>query len=225
IAYAVAFMILLVLGIIFYVNVTAASLQQYPLSIQVILNPLVTLFLFTTPALTMRSLSEEQRSGTLELLLTSPVRDFELVVGKWLAGFLFLLTITLVTLAYAIILNRITDPGIDQGLLIAGYGGLILLSAAFIAIGVATSSIFSNQIAAFFTTLGILMVFWMIGVPAQITGANEGASLLSYLDMSEHYFSSFFQGIVQLQDIIFYLSVTALALLLGTVSIETRRWR
>ncbi len=229
VAYVIAFMILLVLGIIFYVNIVSAVVQQqqgYPSipDVQIFLNPFVTLLLFTTPAVTMRTLAEEQRMGTLELLLTSPVKDWELVVGKWLGSFLFIMSIVAVTLIYAFILNGLVSPGIDQGLLVSGYLGLALMISAFVAIGVVISSLFSNQIAAFFASVGVLLVFWLIGYPAQ-NSTGVGAQILQYLDLSMHYYNTFLQGIIQIQDIVYYLSMTALALFLGTVSVEIRRWR
>jgi ABC-2 type transport system permease protein len=223
-AYMVAFMILLILGIIFYANIAGSMIQQFPPSIQGVLGPLTTILLFVTPAITMRLLAEEQRLGTMELLLTAPVRDWELVVGKWLGGFLFLLTILAVTWLYPIVMNQMVDPGIDQGPLITGYLGMVLICAALVAIGVAVSSLFSNQIAVFFATLGIYLVLWLIGVPTQAMGAG-GGELLSYLDITEHFYNTFYQGIIDLSDVIYFLSLTALALFLGTVSVETRRWR
>lgn len=223
-AYAVAFMILLILGIIFYANILAAIVQQYAPSIQMVLNPMVTLFLFTTPAITMRSLAEEQKMGTLELLLTAPIRDWELIVGKWLGGFLFVLTILAVTLVYPLVLNQLISPGIDRGLLLAGYLGLALMTGTFIAIGVSISSLFSNQIAAFFATLGILLALWMLSFPSQVMGSASG-EIFRYLDLSGHYYDTFYQGIIELKDVIYYLSAIAFLLLLGTISLETRRWR
>ena len=224
IAYAIAFMILLIIGILFYANILAATVQQYVPSIQVVVGPLVTLFLFTTPAVTMRTLADEQKTGTLEILLTAPVRDWEVVVGKWLGGVLFILTILLATWVFPIILNQLIEPGIDQGLMLANYLGLFLMSAAFLAIGVMASSFFSNQIAAFFVTLGIILGLWMIGVPSQAMG-GAGSELLRYLDLGEHFYSTFYRGVIALKDIIYYLSLIALALFLGSVSVETRRWR
>jgi ABC-2 type transport system permease protein len=223
IAYAIAFAILLILGILFYANIMAAATQQYAPSVQIVLGPLVTLLLFTTPAITMRTLAEEQKNGTLEILLTAPVRDWEVVVGKWLGGMLFILILLLLTWFFPIILNQLVKPGIDQGLMASGYLGLVLLTSAFLAIGVMTSSFFSNQIAAFFACLGILLVLWMVSYPAQAVGATGG--LLTYIDMSEHYYGNFMRGVVDIKDIVYYVSVTALALFLGSVSVETRRWR
>ncbi len=224
IAYAIAFAILLILGILFYANILAASAQQYAPTVQVIIGPLVTLLLFTTPAITMRALAEEQKNGTLEILLTAPVRDWEVVVGKWLGGMLFILALLLLTWFFPIILNLIIKPGIDQGLMASGYLGLVLMTSAFLAIGVMTSSFFTNQIAAFFASLGILLVLWMISYPSQAMGAT-GGDLLRYLDLSEHFYNTFYRGVIELKDIVYYLSVTAVALFLGSVSVETRRWR
>src|SRR4030067_662276 len=177
VAYLVAFIILLILGILFYANVTAAIMQQFPPGVQVVLGPLITLLLFASPAITMRLLAEEQRMGTMELLLSAPVRDWELVVGKWFGGFLFILTILAVTWLYPIFLNQMVDPGIDQGPLISGYLGIILFTASLVAIGVAVSSLFSNQIAVFFATLGVYLFLWLISLPSQASG-GVGADLL-----------------------------------------------
>lgn len=229
-AYLIAFMLLLVLGILFYLNVQLAAQQAsagFVPGVQIVLGPMATLLMLATPAITTRLLAEEQRMGTIELLLTAPVRDWELVVGKWLGAFLFMATIIAATLIFPLALNQFVDPGIDQGPLISGYLGILLLVAAMIAVGVAVSSMFSNQIAAFAATLGILVLFWwIIGPIAQTVGPAGGSSeLISYLDFSEHFFANLIQGIIDLRDITFYLSVTALALFIGTVSVEMRRWR
>jgi ABC-2 type transport system permease protein len=223
-AYMIAFMLLLILGVIFYANILASMVQQFPPGIQIVIGPLVTLLLFATPAVTMRLLAEEQRLGTMELLLTAPLRDWELVVGKWLGGFLFLLTIIAVTWLYPLLLNQLVSPGIDQGPMLSGYLGVILFASALVAIGVAVSSLFSNQIAVFFTTLGIFLLLWLISMPSQAMGAVSGG-LLRYLDFSEHYYNTFYVGVIDTSDVIYYLTITALALFLGTVSLETRRWR
>jgi ABC-2 type transport system permease protein len=224
VAYAVAFLIFLVLGYIFFSGVLfASSQQQYVPDVTIILSPMIFIFLFTVPALTMRSIADERKSGTMELLLTAPVRDWELIVGKWLGAYLFVLSIILVTWIYPIILNRLVQPGLDQGLMLTGYLGVALATATFVAIGVVVSSLFSNQIAAFFTTLGILLLLWIISNPAQAVGPNAGA-ILSYLSLSDHFYNTFNQGIIELQDIIFYLSLTSLSLFLGSISVQVRRW-
>lgn len=226
-AYLIAFGILLVLGIFFFLNLQFAALQQFAPGVQITIAPLATLLMLATPAVTTRLLAEENGRGTIELLLTAPVRDWELVIGKWLGGFLFLLTIIVITLIYPLILNQLVDPGIDQGPLISGYIGLTLLTAALVAVGVAVSSLFDNQIWAFGATIALLIVlWWVIGPIAQTVGpSGESATLIQYLDFSNHFFSNLLEGIIDLTDVVYYLSVTALALFLGTLSVETRRWR
>jgi len=226
--YMIAFVMLAVLGIFFYLNLQVSVIQPgYTPSIEVFLAPLATMLVLLIPAVTTRLLAEEQRLGTIELLLTSPVKDWELVVGKWLGGFLLILTIVAVTLIYPLILNQMIEPGIDQGPFISGYLGIALLGSALIAVGVAVSSFFSNQIAAFITTLGVFIIIWWILDPvARIAGAGGGNfELINYLNFSDHFFSNLFYGILDLRDVVYYLSVTALSLMIASISVEMRRWR
>jgi ABC-2 type transport system permease protein len=227
VAYMVAFVILLVLGIFFYLNIQVASIQQgYVPGVEITLVPLGTMLILVTPAITTRLLAEERRLGTIELLLTAPVRDWEMVVGKWLGGFFLLLTIVAITLVFPILLNQFVQPGIDQGPLVSGYLGMILLCASLVAVGVFISSLFSNQIAAFVTTMGLMIFLWWVMRPiAQVAGPmGTGGELLSYLDFGGHFLDNLVRGVINLADVIYYLSVTALALFFGTVSVEIRRW-
>jgi ABC-2 type transport system permease protein len=161
----------------------------------------------------------------MELLLTAPVRDSELVIGKWFGSFLFVLTLIAITWVYPLLLNFIVEPGIDQGPLISGYLGLILASAAFLGIGVAISSLFSSQVASYITTFGLIVVFWWImGIASQV-GTGAFGTIFQYLDMSAHFYDNFYRGVIQLSSVVFYVSLTALALVLGSVSVEARRWR
>lgn len=228
VAYIVAFLILAVVGGLFTASILFAMQamgQVSPPGVQVITSTLMFVLVFASPALTMRLLSEEQRLGTMELLLTAPVRDWELVVGKWLGAFLFVLTIIALTIFYALALNALVDPGIDQGILISGYLGVILVSACFLAIGVAISSLFSNQVASFLATFGVLIFFWWIfAILAQVSGTTT-AEVMRYLDISTRFYENLIQGLLELSDLVYILSVTALALFLGSVSVEMRRWR
>ena len=191
-AYMIAFSILVVLGILFYLNIQVAALQQFAPSVQITLGPMATLLMLATPPITTRLLAEEMRSGTIELLLTAPVRDWDLVVGKWLGGFLLLLTIVAISFVYPVVLNQLVTPGIDQGPLMSGYLGMILLCAALVAIGVAVSAFFSSQIAAFAATLGILiLMWWILGPIAQTIGqVGLAGKVIGYLDLSAHYFDN-----------------------------------
>jgi len=227
VAYMVLFVVMLVLGIFFFLNLQVASQQQgYTPGAEITMIPLATMLMLIIPAITTRLIAEERRLGTIELLLTAPVRDVELVIGKWLGGLLMLLTIILFSLVYPLILNQLVDPGIDQGPIMSGYLGLVLISASGVAIGLFISSLFNNQIAAFVTTLGVMIFLWWILSPiAQVTGPLGGSSeILAYLDYSGHYFETMARGIIDSKDLVFYLSVTALGLFLSTISVEMRRW-
>lgn len=232
IAYVVAFVVLLTLGIMFGLTVLVYSQNALgggfgaPPSapdISGITGTFTFLMILTIPALTMRLVADETRMGTMELLLTAPVRDWELIVGKWLGGFLFMLTLIAVSLIYPLILNALESPGIDQRQMMTAYLGLILVSGALLALGVGASSIFSNQFAAFFATLGLFVfLWWLVGFPAQYVPA--GSDLFSYLDMQSHFYNSMNTGVIHLSDVSYYLSLLALGLFAGTTAVEVRRW-
>lgn len=228
-AYIVMLIVLGVVGIIFALNLLALTSDPFGMGGQapnttIVTGPMAFLLVFSAPALTMRLLADEQRMGTMELLLTAPLRDWELVLGKWLGSFLFVLTIVVITLIFPLIMNMLTSPGIDQQLMLSGYLGVVLISAAFLAVGVGASSMFSNQFAAFFTSMGILVImWWLIGAPAQFL--SSGSEIFTYLDMNSRFYNSLLQGVINLSDIVYFLSVTALGLFVGTVFVETRRWR
>ncbi len=227
VAYVFVFFFMLLLGLFFTINlrnaIQQAAYTNTAPTVQIIISPMVTLLLFVMPAITMRSISEEMHMGTMELLLTAPVKDFELVVGKWLGAFLFMITLLAITWIYPIILNFLVKPGIDQGLLLSGYLGLLLMVSSLIAIGVFISSLFSNQIVAFIASLLLVLVLWFISLFAGSAGGLL-SQLLTYFGFVEHYYN-FFQGTVDLSDVVYYLSLTSLALVLGSVTVEMRRWR
>lgn len=230
IAYVVAFIVLFTTGIYFAYIISFFSQQSAFGSTQTPdITPInwlfVFLLVFTTPAITMRSLSDEARAGTLELLLTAPIRDYELVVGKWLGGFLFILTVLAVTLVYPIIMNSLVTPGIDQQLMISSYLGVILSAAAFLALGVGISAIFTNQIAAFFATFGLFFILWfMMGIFGNLVQGG-GSQVFQYLNLSSHFSDQLNTGVIQLQDVVYFLSLIALGLFTGTTAVEVRRWR
>ncbi len=183
----------------------------------------VFMMIFLSPALTMRLLSDEARMGTLELLLTAPVRDFELVAGKWLGAFLFVFTLVALTLVFPIIMGNLVEPNLDFKLLIASYLSVILMTAALLALGVGISAMFTNQFAAFFLTLGLFFVLWfVIGIPSYFV--TTGGTVFTYLSLSDH-FSSVNSGSLALADLVYYFSLIALGLYVGTAAIEIRRWR
>jgi ABC-2 type transport system permease protein len=226
IAYVVAFTILLVLGIIFALVVYTSSQNALYGSVPDI-SPITGSFAFllvlSVPALTMRLLAEENRMGTMELMLTAPVRDSELVIGKWLGGFLFILTIVAFTLVYPIVLNGMVKPGIDQGAMITSYLALILVAGSFLAVGVGISALFESQVVAFFVTMVTLVaLWWLMGFPADYI--QTGGEVFRYLDLQTHFYS-LAQGQILLSDVVYFLSLIAVGLFTGTMAVETRRWR
>lgn len=230
IAYVVAFMILLTIGIIFAINIyyfmqnAFQSFGQTP-DVSSLTGAFAFLLVLSVPALTMRLVSDEARMGTLELLLTAPLRDFELIAGKWLGAFLFILTILAMTLVYPIILNNLVDPGIDQQLMMSSYLGVILVAAAFLALGVGISALFTNQVAALFVTLSaFVFLWWLIGFPASVV-QGSASEVLQYLDMKTHFYNALNVGSIKLADLVYFLSLIALGLFIGTTAVETRRWR
>jgi ABC-2 type transport system permease protein len=224
VAYVVAAAIYLVLGGIFFINIYfGLQGSQIAPDGRMVLGPLVTILLFATPALTMHLLADEQRMGTIELLLTAPVNDWELVIGKWLGSAAFVILLLAITWVYPLILNRMTSPGIDQGVLLSAYLGLTLLSLAMLAVGLLISSLFKNSVAAFFGSLGALLVLWIIG--AMGSGNGAGSEVLSYLSLVDHYYNNMYQGLINLSDIVYFVSLTILSLVIASQVIESRRWR
>jgi ABC-2 type transport system permease protein len=228
VAYVVAFFFMLLLGYFFYSGLVDAinysMYQPYAPTVQNVIGPLVTLLVFVMPAITMRSIAEELRMGTMELLLTAPVKDWELVVGKWLGAFLYMLSLLALTLIFPLVLNFLVKPGIDQGILFTGYIGLILMVASLMAIGIFISSLFNNQVVVFFVSLAAVLVLWFVVRPLAVGASSSSSQVLNYMNFINH-FMNFYQGSIDLSDVVYYLSLTSLALFLGTASIEMRRWR
>lgn len=228
-AYVVSFALLLILGIIYNYNFASTALGQFgggaPQVVQWVFGPFVTLMLFLTPGITMRLLANEQRTGTMELLLTAPVKEWELVLGKWLAAMGLMLVILLLSGLYFLLGNQITDPGLDWGAVGAAYLGFTLMVAALLAVGVFASSLFANQIAAFFATLAITLALWLVGLLAPQGDTGPVTEVLNYLDISSHYYDNFVNGVIDLGDTVYFVSVIVLFLFLAARVIESRRWR
>ena len=190
-----------------------------------VMRPLFTnmsvVLLFFMPMLTMRLFAEEKKSGTMELLLTYPVRDGEVLAGKFLAaGALYVILLGL-TLVYPAIIAYFTR--IEWGPILTGYLGLVLTGATFLAVGVLISSLTENQIVAGFGTFGVLLGLWIIGWGAEFAGGNLRA-VLQYLSITEH-MDTFSRGLIDTKDLVYYGSAIALALFLTLRSLDSKRWR
>jgi ABC-2 type transport system permease protein len=194
-------------------NVTDAVLRPLFANLSVIL-------LLVMPLVTMRLFAEERRSGTIELLLTYPVRDGAVLIAKYLAAFTLYATMIAGTLAYPAIVAYFAR--VEWGPLLTGYIGLMLMGAMFLAVGLFASSLTENQIVAAVVTFGILLIFWIIGWTAEFATGTLGA-ILTHLSILEHN-DTFAKGVLDTKDVIYYLDFTALALFLTLRSLEARRW-
>jgi len=173
------------------------------------------------PMLTMRLFAEEKRSGTIELLLTFPVRDGEVLLGKFAAAMGLFLMLLGFTALYPGVVGYFTR--VEWGPLLSGYLGLVLLGGTFLAVVFNVSAITENQIVASVVTFVVLLIFWVIGWAADLAGSNWKV-LFQYLSISEH-LDNFGKGVVDTKDVVYYLSVTALSLFLTMRSLESKRWR
>lgn len=173
------------------------------------------------PMITMRSFAEEKKSGTYELLLTSPLRTGELVLGKFLASFFFICIMIGLTGVYPAILLVFGNPEI--GVMAAGYLGLLLIATVFVSMGLLTSSFTENQIIAAVSGLVATLLLYIIGWPADSAGDVLGP-LLRYMSVTEH-FADMVKGLIDTQGLVYFGSLIVLALFLTQRSVESLRWR
>jgi len=200
------------------------AMQQLNLNDLVIgplLHNLSVVLVILVPVITMRSFAEEKRSGTYELLMTSPLSVTEIVIGKFLGTFVFVLVMVLLTFAYPLILIAYGNP--ELGVILGGFLGLLLLATAFSSVGLLTSSLTENQIIAAVSCLVILLLLYVISWPAETAGETMGA-VLRYLSLTEH-FAEMVKGVIDTKDVVYFLSVIVLALFLTQRSVESLRWR
>jgi len=216
VAYVVIVVFLAILGWFFTSNLFLANLA----SLRVVFELVPLMFLFFVPAVTMRLLAEEKKSGTLELLTTKPVRDVEIVLGKFLAAWALLAVTLAPTLLYLVTI--ISIGSIDIGPVITGYLGLMLMGGVYIGIGLLASSLTENQIVAFILSfLAVLALFLM---DKMLIYVPEGlASTLEFLGIDFH-FSNIVRGVIDSRNIIYFGSLLGFSLLLTTVSLERRKW-
>ena len=179
------------------------------------------ILILMAPALTMRLLAEEQKMGTIELLLTAPVRDWEVVLGKYLASLVFLLATLLLTLYYTILLIVFASP--DMGPIYAGYLGLVLYGAASLSVGILASTLTSNQIVAAVVAMGVLLALYFVDAASGVAG-GFGSTLIDEIGIKSH-FDDFERGVIDTKHIVYYVSLTTFFLFLTIRALESRRWR
>ena len=210
VAYIVICIVMLTLGFFLYGRASTREMFRW----------LSLILVFALPALTMGLLAEEKRTGTIELLITMPVTEAQVILGKFL-GVLGLYAVLLVlTLAYPISVSTLGN--LDWGPVWSGYLGLLLQGSAVLAIGLMASSWTDNQLIALFVALTLSVFFWVLDKFLALL-PTSAASTLEWLSFDYH-FQSMARGVIDLRDLVFFFSVTAFALALAFRALESRRW-
>lgn len=225
IAYIFAMMMTLIVGLFFSAQISFPAVvgNSPPPSLGQVLNIFCFLAIFGGPAITMRLLSEEQQMGTIELLMTLPVRDIEVVIGKFLAAFLTYVMVAALTLIFPVILLRFGNP--DIGPLLSSYLGVLLWGAAILGIGILASAMSENQINAFMLAFGLTLVLYLTMIPAQLFAlAPPWSTILNELSLQSH-LAGFLNGLITAKDVLYYLTITAVSLFAAARILESRRWR
>ena len=216
-AYVVGSMFLVLTGIFFVFEVTSTFPEA---TVRGLVEWASFFMVFLSPLLTMRLLAEEQKLGTLELLLTAPVRDWEVVVGKYLAALLTMVVTVLMTLYYVLLLYWFGDP--DTGPVLSAYLGLVLYGAAALSVGLLASSMSSNQIVSAVVGTAVLLTLSFLDAVAQLV-SGIAREVLNGLSMDAH-LVDFNRGVVDTTNIVYYLSIAAVFLFVTVRLVETRRW-
>jgi ABC-2 type transport system permease protein len=216
-AYVFLAVFLLISGMFFYLGIALTG----EASLRVMLGNLAVALIFILPMLTMRQFAEEQRSGTFELLMTSPISMSSLIVGKWLASLVMCSLMLLGTLVFPAILAYYGDP--DWGVVATSYLGLFLVCAAFTAAGLFASSLTNDQVAAGMGGIILLLPFWVIGSAGAIVGERL-QGILDHLALLPH-LRSFTKGILDSADVAYFVGFAFVFLFLTYRTLESRRWR
>ena len=221
---------------IVFLLMTGLFLWVFPLEFNVLDNGFASLdglfmiapfvFLFLIPAITMRSFADEKKSGTLELLMTRPLTDFQVVMAKYLAGVALVMVSLLPTLVYYFSVYQLGLPkgNLDSGSIWGSYIGLFFLGASFVSVGIFASSITDNQIISFILAVFISFLLYM-GFEFVYTFVVSGKTglMIQSLGLNAHY-SSMSRGVIDTRDLVYFISVTALFILLTKISLESRKW-
>ena len=172
--------------------------------------------------LTMRLIAEERRSGTIEVLMTAPVTDWDIVLAKFFGALAFYVFLWVPTLLYIAIL-RLYSP-IDYGPVLSGYAGTLLCGTMFLSVGLLCSSSTKSQIIAAISSFVLLTIIWTVGLFETFASGSLAQGILGYINIFDH-FDQFSKGIVDTRPVVYYLSTTALCLFLTAKVVESRKWR
>jgi ABC-2 type transport system permease protein len=179
------------------------------------------IMLFLFPLITMRTYSEEKRSGTIELLLTSPVTDVQIILGKFIGAMLLYAAMLAITLIHMGILFIYGEP--EWKPILTGYLGLLLMGGSFLSLGLFISSLTKNQIVAGIATFAVFLMLWVVNWIGTFVGPTM-QTVLTHLSLTDH-FDDFAKGIIDTKHVIYYLSFMAFGLFLTAKSVDSERWR
>lgn len=221
IAYVICAGWLLMSGLTF-ISLLGVSGQSGQFSLSPLYQNLIIVFLFVTPLLTMRLLAEERAMGTLEMLFTSPLTEWQVAIGKWLGAFLFCLLLLALTLHFPFFTFRYGAG--DAGPVWGAYIALACLSAAFCAFGVFCSSLSDSQVVTGFLTFGGLLLSWMLAWPAASAPDSSIAGVISEFSVFTH-FANMLGGAIDTKDLVFFASVTLFFLFATARVLESRKWK
>ncbi len=234
IAYIVIGFFALLYGWFFYVPLAFFNRQSMQMGAemggalninQALIGPMLTnttvVILFVMPMITMRTYAEEKRSGTIELLLTSPLSDVQIILGKFLGALGLYAAMLAVTLIHLGILFLYGNP--EWKPVLTGYLGLFLMGGCFLSVGLLISSLTKNQIAAGMVTFAVFLMLWVINWIGSFVGPTAQA-VLSHLSITEH-FDDFSRGVLDTKHLIYYVSFIVLGLFLTAKSVDSERWR
>lgn len=239
VAYVVISMFLLITGYLFYglfayfstlsfqaqVDPSIAKQENLLNVTEGVLRPLFgiisMIMLIMMPLLTMRLFAEEKKSGTIELLLTYPITDLEVLLGKFFACLGILIVMLGLSLVYPALIMVFGEP--EKGPIITGYLGLILLGASFISFGILASSLTENQIVAATISFGVLFLFWMLNMSTSFVGPGL-ESFINFISIT-HHLEAFAKGVVDTEDLIYYAMLNLLFLFLTIRTLESKKWR
>lgn len=226
IAYLVIAVFLVINGIFLWLLPDSNVLAQGYSTLEQLFSISPWVLMFLVPSITMRMFAEEQKTGTIEILITKPISDVQIILGKFLAGSALVLLSILPTLVYFFTIYQLSSPvgNMDVGGTIGSYIGLLMIGAVYVSIGLFSSSLTDNQIVAFILSLLICFFFygvtdWILGIP--VLRPFEG--FISFLGLQDHY-NSISRGVIDSRDMIYFLGFIAIFVFLTKTRIASRKW-
>lgn len=225
--YIVIGVFLVIMGLVMWVFPESSILEYNYATLDQLFNVAPLIFMFLIPAITMRSFAEEQQNGTIELLSTKPVREMDIILGKFFANLLLLIFTLIPTLIYYYTVHELGSPkgNLDSGAILGSYIGLVLLGSCFVAIGLFASSLTNNQIVSFIlATFLCFFFYWVFDfislLPVFVGKVDDVVQMLGI----DYHYNSISRGVIDSRDVVYFISLVAVFLVMTQVSLERRKW-